>query len=467
LLSSDGTVLVYQRTIDATHKEIVKLDLETNEKTILTDAGGYAQAPSLSADDRQLAYVSKVDGQTDLFVKDLQTSQVTRLSNDAWSDADPSFHPDGSIVYASARGDYYGLYKVSADAIRASRIESVPFLTSNEGDVFTAEFSGDLAYAQGLLAPMTNPPRSSFGTVRVGDRIYVAGGHQGHEHTYPPESFLDVVDYYDIPTGTWHRTAPRSVACHGYALAAHGKYVYAFGGFAYSDEYDPQWKSLDLIERYDTEQDRWEVVGHLPRPRSSYVLGVVDEKVYLIGGWDSTPRHPGDTEGTFHRAIDVFDMSTEMVSVASVTLPDPLRRALSAVTVGDEIILVGGLGQGSSHFDLLDSVTALNVRTGTWRALPPLPFPTFAPAAGIIGGKLYMFGGMLKTGEEDYRYVNHIFEYTLGTERWQHTGRYLNDTKGFSMVVPLSDSSLAILGGHSYENDTDAPVQTVESFGLR
>ncbi len=462
-LSADGHFIVYHRTKDAQRKELVRLDLETNERTTLTEVDGYAVAPSLSFDDRQVAYGTRYNGQSEIALLDLATGATKRLTNDTNIDADPSMHPGGSVSYSTLPegSEAFALY-VAKPSLTNGPTEIKPLVVV-AASVFTSAYSGDLSLERSLLPEMTNPARSSFGSVRIGTKVFIAGGHQGHEHTYPPESFMDRVEYYDLASKTWHKTAPRSVACHGFALAAHGKYVYAFGGFTYSADHLPKWKSLDLIERYDTEQDRWETVGHLAMPRSSYVLGKVGGKVYLLGGWDSTPQRPNDAEGRFHRTVEVFDLATEEVSVLDVSLPDPLRRALSGVTVGDEIWLIGGLGVGASHFELLDKVTAFNPKTRTFRELPALPFATFAPAAGVAGGSLYLFGGMFKTGEMDYRYVNHVFEFPVdGGAPWRHAGRYLAGNKGFSQVVPLEDEGLLVLGGHSYDGETDAPVRTVE-----
>src|SRR5690606_27595830 len=126
--------------------------------------------------------------------------------------------------------------------------------------------------------------------------------------------------------------------CHGFELAAHGKWLYAFGGFAYSADHKPAWKSLDVVERYDTVEDRWELVGRMPRRRSSNVVVTLDRKAYLIGGWDSTPKKENDYEGHFHREIDVFDFESNTFTTLPQGIPDPLRRAFSAELWGEEII---------------------------------------------------------------------------------------------------------------------------------
>jgi N-acetylneuraminic acid mutarotase len=244
-------------------------------------------------------------------------------------------------------------------------------------------------------------------------------------------------------------------------MVAHGNYLYAFGGFAYEESTSPKWKSIDAIDRYDITTNTWETIGIMPRRRSSNQAVKVGTKVYLVGGWDATPKTPGDLEGTFHSAIDIFDLETEIITEARWQLPQPLRRAFTALEHEGNIILIGGLGVGSSHFELLNNVTLLDPQSGYTRELNPLPFSTFAPAAGILGNELLVFGGMFKTGPMNYEYVSHIYGMNLKTEAWTHTGRYLVETKGFSQVVPFQNG-LAILGGHRYFADRDEPVRTFE-----
>ena len=466
-LSSDGSFVTFHRSKDATRKEAASMDLTTGETATLSTLDGYIMAPSLSFDDRAIVYFTRIDGQGDIVMQDLETRHITRLTNDAYVDGEPVFRPDGSVVYVSKRGENFGLYEIRAEDIRNGTLTTRELKRISDGDVFAAQFAGDTEARQALNPAIVEPARSSFGAVRLGTKIYVVGGHQGPEHTYPPESFVDQMSVFDLSTKTWSVAARRPVAAQGFMLAAYGKYLSAFGGFAFDPAHKPRWRSLQTIDRYDTELDVWETIGEMPRRRSSYALGQVGNKVWLIGGWDATPRFENDLDGTFQRAIDVFDLESETMQGAGVDLPDPLRRAFSAVSFQGEIILAGGLGEGASHFQLLDRVTAFNPATGTFRELPPLPFATFAPATGVIDGSLFVFGGMYKTGPFDYRYVKHIYQLPLaGTAAgWSHTGRYLQENKGFAQVVELPDGDLGVLGGHSYDGETDAPVRTFEIFG--
>lgn len=475
-LASDGSFVVFQRSKPEGKKDLVRYRFQDGETTVLTPADGNCMAPALSFDDRFLAYTALVDGNWDIYVLDLSAPDrgATRVTDAEERDFAPRFLPDGGLLFASARGGgRFRLHEIPADEMRFGRFRARLFLDS-EADDYAPTVSGDLRFDQGRLPAMTEPPRSSFGTARLGDVVYVAGGHQGREHTYPPESFLDILEAFDLKTGTWRRLAPRPVAAHGYGIAAtervvDGKsrrYVYAFGGFTYSDAHRPRWKSVPFIDRYDVDANRWERVGELSAPRSSNVVVPVGDKVYLIGGWDSTPKHDGDLDGKFVSTIEIFDLVTETVSTSEAKLPAPLRRATTAVVVGDEIVLVGGIGEGASHFELLDTVTAFRPSTGKWRELPRLPFKTFAPAVGAIGSDLFVFGGGLFTeGGKQFRYVNHVFALPEGAGRLHHTGRYLAEPKGFSMVVPVAPRTLGVFGGHNYEAlEGDGPVRTVELF---
>lgn len=463
-LSSSGAFLVYQRNDGAT-KTLVKHELGSGKDLLLTDPAGVSMSPSLSFDDRLVVFTAKREGLWDLYLRDLASGESWQVTRTPFQDFAPAFRPDGGIVYAANPEGRFQLFEISASSVRDRSFAARPLISSS-GDLYAPSLSGENAYASSLLPAIPGAARSSFGAVEHEGRVYIAGGHEGHEHTYPPESFSNRLDIFEPGRG-WRAGAPLSLPRHGFGLAAWRGYIYAFGGFAYSAEHRPKWKSVDLIERYDISNDRWEVVGRLSQPRSSNVVARVGSKVYLLGGWDSTPQKKDDAEGRFSRNIEIFDLESGILSVSPQALPDPLRRALSGVVVGEEIFLVGGLGVGANHFELLDSVTAFHTVTGSWRELPRLPFPTFAPAAGVLGGRLFVFGGMRKTGAMEYEYVNHIHGLDLANgSSWKHLGRYLSEAKGFGQVVSLRSGLLGILGGHTYEGEEDHPVPTFETFGL-
>ncbi len=457
--SSDANFVVYQRNTNGV-KEIVLFDRLENKKTVMAEG----MSPALSFDERWIAYTSKVNGNWDVFMKERALGTVVQVTSDEKDEMAPTFMPDNTVVFASNKTGNFNLYKTVHG-------EWLPLLHSSmtvKGtDFYSPQFSGETQFAQDLKAPFIGNARSSFGTVMHQGKLYMAGGHQGAEHTYPPESFTDTFIVYDPMTNKWTELAPRPRKAHGFQVAANGNYIYAFGGFAFSAEHKPRWKSLTEIDRYDIKNNKWETIGNLKSPRSSNVAVTIDMKVYIAGGWDSTPKKENDLEGTFQDTIEVFDLTTEKIQLAPYKLPNPLRRAFTGIEYNGKIVLIGGLGQGSSHFDLLQNVTSIDPYTGVSTELAKLPFATFAPAAEVLNNELFVFGGMFKMGEMSYEYVSHIYGMDLTTKQWRHTGRSLKETKGFSQVFGLDDKTLGILGGHHYFEGYDSPVTTFETFSTK
>ena len=458
----DGEKVIYQRNTDQL-REIVILNLLDNTEEVIDEG----MAPSLSKDERFVAYTKKHQDNWDIFVYDLLKKTVRKVTSNADRDFSPSFDVDNTLIYTSDRLEN-GIFSIYSQSFASwsNMKEEENLLISKKGTSFYApRISGESKISLKDMSSMPGTTRSSFGAIEHKGKIYVVGGHQGAEHTYPPESFTARVTYYDIEKGRWFNTAPRLHKAHGFQLAAHGDYIYAFGGFAYEESTNPKWKSLSVVERFNIHTQTWEIVGHMPRNRSSNVVVTVNEKAYLIGGWDATPKFDNDYDGTFHAEIDVFDFNTQSFTTLKEKLPLK-RRAFSAFEKDGMIYLAGGISEGASHFSLLDNFTRFDPVTKTFKEMTPLPFATFAPAAGTLNNKAFIFGGMFKLGGWNYEYVSHIYEYDFDTQKWKHTGRYLKEEKGFSQVVKYNNS-LGVLGGHSYQNNSDMPVESFELFKFK
>ena len=95
--------------------QIYRMNGEGGEAKRVTFTGNYNISPRISADGKTLAYISRRDGNYQLFVMDLASGQEQRLS-DSTDDQYPSFAPNGKyIMYATQAGGRKSLAVVSVD----------------------------------------------------------------------------------------------------------------------------------------------------------------------------------------------------------------------------------------------------------------------------------------------------------------------------------------------------------------
>ena len=96
---------------------IISKRLERRIKLDLDAAG----SPSYDGSGERIAFSALSGGQTDLFIINLATEELIRLTNDSFDDGNPSWHPTKEeIAYASERGGKYKLIIIDVNS-RTSR----------------------------------------------------------------------------------------------------------------------------------------------------------------------------------------------------------------------------------------------------------------------------------------------------------------------------------------------------------
>ncbi len=112
--SPNGVDLAYVSFEHDRRPAIIRHNLKTGQREKLTHFPGLNSAPAFSPDGRQLAMVLSKDGSPDVYIMDLSTRYLNRITKDNIAiDTEPAWMPDGkSLVFTSNRGGAPQIYRV-------------------------------------------------------------------------------------------------------------------------------------------------------------------------------------------------------------------------------------------------------------------------------------------------------------------------------------------------------------------
>ena len=230
-----------------------------------------------------------------------------------------------------------------------------------------------------------------FQAVESDGLIYVVGAWTGE---FPNEQNLDTVYIYNPAIDSW-RVGPaipgdRNRGSTG-AIAYKGK-IYVVAGN--DGGHNTGATLVSWFDEFDPATGTWTQLADAPRGRDHFQVAIVNDKMYVAGGRDSSSS---DLFGSVIGEVDVYDFASNTWD----TLPDdiPTKRAgAAAVTYNGEFIVIGG---ESSQVTAHNEVEALNPQTNTWRSLAPLNLGRHATQAIVDNGAIYIAAGSKTQGANE------------------------------------------------------------------
>ena len=239
-------------------------------------------------------------------------------------------------------------------------------------------------------------PFHEAGAVVLNDLLYYVGGRL-------PDGPIATLYSYDPTTDSWeeHASHPGEPVDHIEAVAV-GEYIYAIGG---TTEFPGP--SVTGTYRYEPATDFWITLASLPKPQGVMGCGVVDGKIYTIGGLSESQSV--DYVFEYDPATDTW---TDLTSVC----PLPTARDhFVAATVNNRIHCIGGR--------MVDIYAVTNVhevfdpQTRTWETKAPLPTPRGGFSAAVLNGRILIMGG--EGADNALGVFSENEEYDPATDTWR------------------------------------------------
>ncbi len=199
----------------------------------------------------------------------------------------------------------------------------------------------------------------------------------------------------------------------------------------------------------------------MPTIRWSAAAGVVDDKIYVIGGF----IQPSETESWASYGIskiEVYDPATDSWDTTRSSMPTPRGHMASAV-VNDKIYIIGGTAGGAdeeNYWQGLDCIESYDLNTDSWdTTLTPMPTARFECQAAVVDDKIYVFGGL--SDYPDLKAINTLEVYDPETDRWDTAKTQMPTAKAYPVASAIG-SSIYITGGYPGVPLIDYP--TVELY---
>ncbi len=286
---------------------------------------------------------------------------------------------------------------------------------------------------------------TSFGAARIGNNLFVYGGHTGDAHDYWDESqsnSLSKLNLDAINEG-WQKIA-QGPRLQGLAMVAYKDRLIRIGGFAATNKKDDEQNLVstnsvaELIPTNDPNNNVWKELPSLPEPRSSTDATIIGDDLYVVGGWQLGGAQVNDTaDRKWHQTAWKMDLSAATPTWEAIAAPPFQRRAAALCGYKNRLYVIGGMtGKGEPTTE----VEVLDLATQTWSKVPSLPgegMSGFGAAALEINGRL------IATTHD--RKVVRLSE---DTQSWELLGETAN-ARFFHRMLPIDEKRFVSIGGAS------------------
>lgn len=321
--------------------------------------------------------------------------------------------PDGKTLFVTARTSLYSV-RMTVGPARMSGLGSWTLLSCTGApdarhETAFVELGGDFYMIGGRESqkidrfdPVTNtwskmgatsPLIHHFQPVVWDEKIYMVGAMTGK---YPKEPPMTHVQIYDPATDEWTEgdEVPEARRRGGAGTVVYDGKIYMACGITLGHTSGTN----NWFDAYDPATGTWTVLPDAPHKRDHFHAVVLDNKLYCMGGRD-TSYHEPENFGAFFRKtvteIDCYDFETGEWSALATQLP--VGSAAGGVGVLDGKIIYFG-GENADQESAVNKAWILDPVSETWTGLADMNIGRHGSQAVVYGGKVYIAGGSPKRG---------------------------------------------------------------------
>ncbi|MFC1718812.1 sigma-70 family RNA polymerase sigma factor [Candidatus Poribacteria bacterium] len=340
------------------------------------------------------------------------------------------------------------------EAVKRVKIQPMPRATGvpwglslATGIIFTIlGLSPYISMLNPVIPSMSSPLPAETKVLKIGEipvdilkisKISVIAGNKGDGGGAPQNAFMLAPQQDE--GGKWTQKADMLTGRRGSAVGVVDGKIYIIGGQG------PGGENLAHVEVYDPVADTWSKKSNIPTPRHDLFGGVVNGKIYAIGGGREAGPFFLPTVEVYNPVTDTWKKKADMSTA----------KICSAVgVVNGKIYVIGGT------VDLtwagISTVEEYNPVTDIWtkKADMPTPRSNISSAASVVDGKIYVIGGTTR----NFIPVSTVEVYDPATDTW---------TKKADMPTPRLGLSTTVMNGKIYAIGGGAPwnpLPTVEVY---
>lgn len=275
--------------------------------------------------------------------------------------------------------------------------------------------------------PSLPAPRSSFGAVAIGTRVYIVGGDT-------EGGVSGEVLYFDTQTTTWEKALSKPTPVADIHAAAIGGRIYVPGGRTASGA------PANNLEIYDPELDAWTSGAPMPSALSAYALAAFEGRLFLFGGWDGHEILSSVYE--YDPRLDAWSVRTNM----------PTARAFGgAASAGGRIYVLGGF-DGRQALDVNEIyIPSLEevAQNRAWVKGGRIPDGRYAMGVTGLADIVYLVGG-----EGQASAGKTMLSYFPRSDEWQYMESLVLNTWTNLGLVGL-ETEIFVMGGKLDGEPTD------------